>query len=59
MPVLLVLLFVLWWARRSYSAWTGSFSGAKNLAYDETNDLIYTQDALPGVGALFSFTPPK
>ena len=26
--ILLVLLFVLWWARRSYSAWTGSFSGA-------------------------------
>jgi len=38
---------------------TGSFSGAKNLAYDETNNLIYTQDALPGEGALFSFTPPK
>ena len=38
---------------------TGSFSGAKNLAYDETNNLIYTQDALPGDGALFSFTPPK
>src|SRR5438552_1542324 len=38
---------------------TGSFSGAKNLAYDETNDLIYTQDALPGEGSLFSFTPPK
>ena len=38
---------------------TGSFSGAKNIAYDETNNLIYTQDALPGDGALFSFTPPK
>src|SRR6267378_8373875 len=38
---------------------TGSFTGAKNLAYDETNNLIYTQDALPGEGALFSFTPPK
>ena len=38
---------------------TGSFSGAKNLAYDETNNLIYTQDALPGEGALISFTPPK
>ena len=38
---------------------TGSFSGAKNLAYDETNNLIYTQDALPGEGSLFSFTPPK
>jgi len=38
---------------------TGSFSGAKNLAYDETNNLIYTQDALPGEGALFSFTPPQ
>src|SRR5256714_3397151 len=38
---------------------TGSFSGAKNLAYDETNNVIYTQDALPGEGALFSFTPPK
>ena len=38
---------------------TGSFSGAKNLAYDETNNLIYTQDALPGDGAIFSFTPPK
>ena len=38
---------------------TGSFSGAKNLAYDETNNLIYTQDALPGDGSLFSFTPPK
>jgi YVTN family beta-propeller protein len=38
---------------------TGSFSGSKNLAYDETNNLIYTQDALPGEGALFSFTPPK
>jgi DNA-binding beta-propeller fold protein YncE len=38
---------------------TGSFTGAKNLAYDETNNLIYTQDALPGDGALFSFTPPK
>jgi YVTN family beta-propeller protein len=38
---------------------TGSFSGAKNLAYDETNNLIYTQDALPGDGGLFSFTPPK
>ena len=38
---------------------TGTFSGAKNLAYDETNNLIYTQDALPGEGSLFSFTPPK
>ena len=38
---------------------TGSFSGAKNLAYDETNNLIYTQDALPGEGSIFSFTPPK
>ena len=38
---------------------TGSFSGAKNLAYDETNNLIYTQDALPGDGAIFSFTPPR
>jgi len=38
---------------------TGNFSGAKNLAYDETNNLIYTQDALPGEGSLFSFTPPK
>ncbi len=38
---------------------TGTFSGAKNLAYDETNNLIYTQDALTGEGSLFSFTPPK
>ena len=38
---------------------TGEFSGAKNLAYDETNDLIYTQDGLPGDGAIFSFKPPR
>jgi hypothetical protein len=38
---------------------TGTFSSAKNLAYDETNNLIYTQDGLPGEGSLFSFTPPK
>lgn len=38
---------------------TGEFSGAKNPAYDETNNLIYVQDALPNEGSLFSFTPPK
>jgi O-antigen ligase len=25
--ILLVLLFVLWWARRSYAAWAGEYSG--------------------------------
>src|SRR5207245_827354 len=38
---------------------TGEFSGAKNLAYDETNDLIYCQDGLPGDGGIFSFKPPR
>lgn len=37
----------------------GEFTGSKNLAYDETNDLIYTQDALPGEGSIFSFKPPR
>jgi hypothetical protein len=37
----------------------GEFTGSKNLAYDETNDLIYTQDALPNEGSLFSFKPPR
>jgi len=37
----------------------GEFAGSKNLAYDQTNDLIYTQDGLPGDGSIFSFKPPR
>lgn len=33
--------------------------GAHGVAYDETNNVVYTQDQLPNEGALFSFTPPK
>lgn len=33
--------------------------GAHGVAYDETNNVVYTQDQNPNEGALFSFTPPK
>ncbi len=33
--------------------------GAHGVTYDETNNVVYTQDQLPNEGALFSFTPPK
>jgi len=33
--------------------------GSHGVAYDETNNIVYTQDQLPNEGALFSFTPPK
>ena len=33
--------------------------GAHGVAYDEANDVIYTQDQNPNEGALFSFSPPR
>jgi len=33
--------------------------GAHGVAYDETNNVVYTQDQLPNEGALFSFIAPK
>ena len=32
--------------------------GSHGVAYDETNNMIYTQDQNPNEGALFSFTAP-
>ncbi|GAC1315559.1 MAG: hypothetical protein NVSMB2_07410 [Chloroflexota bacterium] len=32
--------------------------GAHGVAYDETNSMVYTQDQLPGEGALYSFPLP-
>ncbi len=33
--------------------------GSHGVAYDETNNVVYTQDQLDNEGALFSFVPPK
>ena len=33
--------------------------GSHGVAYDETNNLIYTQDQNPNEGALFTFPPPR
>ena len=33
--------------------------GSHGLAYDETNNLIYTQDQNPNEGALFTFPLPR
>lgn len=33
--------------------------GAHGVAFDETNNIVYTQDQLPNEGALFSFPLPK
>ena len=33
--------------------------GAHGVAYDETNNIVYTQDQNPNEGALFSFPAPK
>ncbi len=33
--------------------------GAHGVAFDETNNIVYTQDQLPNEGALFSFALPK
>ena len=32
--------------------------GAHGVAFDETNNIVYTQDQLPSEGALFSFPLP-
>jgi len=32
--------------------------GAHGVAFDETNNIVYTQDQLPGEGAMFSFPLP-
>ena len=33
--------------------------GSHGVAFDETNKIIYTQDQLPGEGALFSIPLPR
>jgi YVTN family beta-propeller protein len=33
--------------------------GSHGVAYDETNNLIYTQDQNPNEGAIFTFPPPR